>query len=64
MENDLEAVSLTDLPNDCIRRSKVFQRAIHGASVRVAESSLAIAAKFEYFNELSLALLGRVHTTA
>ncbi len=59
MEKDLEEVSLADMPNDCIRRSRVFQQAIAGASVRVSKSSLAISAKFDYFRELSLALLVR-----
>jgi hypothetical protein len=56
---EIEKVSISDTPNDCIERSRVFQKAIEGAAILVSESSSALCAKFDYFRELSFALLVR-----
>lgn len=47
------------MPNDCIRRSRIFQKAVEGAAILATNSSRSVCAKFDYFREVSLALLVR-----
>jgi len=59
MSSQFEKGDLNDSWTTCVERSEIFQNAIKGASVKVAESSRLLCDDSNLFREMALALLIR-----